>query len=325
MATQKTQHTSIVLFNVENLFIQMDRYSGEDLESLEERAWQKLNSGTTKNKPLKKLWGLETVIEDISPDILLLNEVGGSVSLENFNHFFLNSRYSSHLLRGNSLRGIDVGALTKKTIDGEFVLKSHADQRIPLVYEHEKGLKSPPKHRHSRDILEIHWKDSSGQLKLIILLTHLKSKLDPDRIDAFGSVRREAEVNLLVNIYKSLPYKTVPIVVAGDFNGHAGSKDTEHEFLAIHEKTDLIDCLDLGTCSEDQRMTHLQIYPNGNKKLLQIDYLFVNQVLQEKVVTDKTYVYRFKTGEAVQPLPENLDQRLKLPSDHYPVVLTLDI
>ncbi|MCB0421521.1 MAG: endonuclease/exonuclease/phosphatase family protein [Bdellovibrionales bacterium] len=315
---------TVAQFNVENLFVYMERYDGENLESLTERTWQKLSARSqTRNKPLKKLWGLEAAISEINPDILLLNEVGGRESLNNFNHFFLENRFNGFLHRGNSLRGIEVAALVKKELPFHISVRSHAHKPLQLLYEHEKVLPKAPRHLHSRDILELRFHNSQNDLLLIILLTHLKSKLDPDRIDPFGSLRREAEVRLLVDVYNSLSANNIPILVVGDFNGHAGSLETEHEFLPIYEHTDLVDCMDLTPKSPSERMTHTQIYPSGQVRELQIDYLFINRPFKNWVVADQTYVYRYKIDDVEIPIPKNLEQRMQLPSDHYPVVLRL--
>jgi len=111
------ENLRIMLWNVENLFIYLDKYNNEDLSTLSEIKWQKMSNASTPNKYLNKIFGLKKSIDEIDPDVLMLNEVGGIESIENFNSLFLDSKYKAYLLEGNSDRGIDVGYLVKKDLD----------------------------------------------------------------------------------------------------------------------------------------------------------------------------------------------------------------
>ena len=93
-------------FNVENLFISMDFYQGQDLAKMSELGWRDLALAQLKKKqkPLSKLWGLSKAILDIDPDILMLIEVGGRDSLENFSRYFLNDEFIPLFIEGNSKR-----------------------------------------------------------------------------------------------------------------------------------------------------------------------------------------------------------------------------
>src|SRR5690606_24436372 len=143
-------------FNVENLFVFMDRFNDQDLRQLPEKTWQSLSTSITQNKPLQKLWALARCIEEMNPDILCLNEVGGLESLENFNKHFLESRYESHLVEGNSHRGIDVGYLIKKDHAFKPLLISHKNRPIDFLYPHEtEGPGKSKSHYFSRDVAEL--------------------------------------------------------------------------------------------------------------------------------------------------------------------------
>ena len=100
--------------NAENLFLFMDRYKGQDLERMIEEEWQKCSTAPTPNKSLRKTWGLAETIREITPDIVMLNEVGGEESLKNFNHYFLAGQYRPMTIEGNSDRGIDLAYLVKE-------------------------------------------------------------------------------------------------------------------------------------------------------------------------------------------------------------------
>jgi len=318
-------------FNVENLFVFLDLYSGQDLKKITEAEWKKLSSSTTLNKPLRKTWQIAQIIQENAPDIVMLNEVGGVESLENFNRHFLNSEYQVYLKEGNSARGIDVGYLVKNTLDFKPILISHKNRPIDFLYPHESQTPAGGKsHYFSRDVAELRlFQKGENSPHLVILLTHLKSKLDPDQIDRQGHQRRAAELRTLVNIYNDVRRELgpdIPVVVAGDMNGIAAKLNTEPEFLPIYEKTDLLELLDVCETATEERYTQVQITPMGQQQLIQIDYIFMSPNLADCVVKNQSGVYHFKNelGHRAQP-PKNLEERGLLASDHYPTILTIVI
>src|SRR4051794_1224904 len=109
---------TICEFNVENLFVSMAYYEGQDLAQVSEQQWKEfaLPQLRKKQKPIWKLWGLAKAIDEIDADILMLAEVGGSESLETFNRCFLGERYEVFFVEGNASRGIDLGYLVKKDL-----------------------------------------------------------------------------------------------------------------------------------------------------------------------------------------------------------------
>lgn len=325
----------IVQLNAENLFLYMDHWSGQNLAKMSEKQWQKLSASTVLNKPLLKVQKLAKAVLDIDPDILMLNEVGGLESLENFSKYFLNDLYKAYLIEGNSDRGIDVGYLIKRSLPYRYLLNSHKSRPLDFLYPHEETSNSyfqkvnPAKviqsHYFSRDVAElrVHLPEND-QPVLIILLTHLKSKLDPDGIDPQGRERRAAELNTLLDIYNEIEQEfdgKVPIAVAGDFNGLASRVACEPEMEIIYERTDLEAIFDILERPQTERATQIQIPRGGLAILNEIDYIFVSPSLRTHLVPEECYVYRFKSELGVElPLPKSLPEKLLLPSDHYPVV-----
>ncbi|MDX9730625.1 MAG: hypothetical protein RBT63_02535, partial [Bdellovibrionales bacterium] len=56
----------------------------------------------------------------------------------------------------------------------------------------------------------------------------------------------------------------------------------------------------------------------------QLDYVFLPERLRSRVETEGTWVYRFKDESGqYRTIPRNQNEKRLLPSDHYPVVLTL--
>jgi hypothetical protein len=322
----------IAEFNVENLFIFLDHDQSHDLSRISEEQWQALTISTTGNKPIEQVRSLAKVMLEIDADVFMLCEVGGHESLENFNRWFLEDRYHVHLIEGNSDRGIDLGYLVRKTLPFKYDLISHKHRSIDFLYPHERQGQDPKiaSHRFSRDVLELRmFIPGEAQPALIMMLVHLKSQLDPDRIDPNGRDRRRAELEKLVKIYKEIDTEfsgKVPILVGGDFNGSAARAQLDPEFAAIYRETGLQDALELAGVADNDRYTHMQINPySGGSLNRQIDYIFLSPLLHAHVDAKETHVYRYKDEWGfVAPPPKNLAEKRLLPSDHYPVVLRLD-
>ena len=67
----------------------------------------------------------------------------------------------------------------------------------------------------------------------------------------------------------------------------------------------------------------LQFQRGGVMFGLQIDFIFISPELHKHLVSSEVQVYRYHSDLRVPlPMPRSLDQRLTLPSDHYPVVAT---
>jgi endonuclease/exonuclease/phosphatase family metal-dependent hydrolase len=319
----------LMQLNAENLFIFLDEVAPERWRELKESDWQALSKASVPNKSLRKALALSESILDVMPHVVALNEVGGLESLTNFNRLFLNDLYSEYLIEGNSDRGIDVGYLVLKSWNKNFDLISHKDREINFLYPHERILL--PKfrsHRFSRDCAELRVKGQNGETELILFLVHLKSKLDPEGIDPFGDLRRAAEVQSLVEIYheSKLKFPKAHHILLGDFNGTARLDEREPAFDIIYEQTDFRNALELADLDKELSTTQVQFSRSSGRALLQFDYIFLDKDLHEQLVKDETYVYRYKNEMGIHSqLPTNFDQKLLMPSDHYPVVVTINL
>lgn len=324
------------LINAENLFLLFDVPFQKDFLKLDEIQWQKLSTSIYDNKPLKKTKELAAALLDINADILMLCEVGGLESLKNFNEHFLNNAYSPVLIEGNSDRNIDVGFLIKKEQPYYFDILSNKNRPINYLYPHERALSTEDQqlalqsssHKFSRDVVELRlFQKDREKPFIIILLTHLKSRLDPDKIDPNGFERRRAELLTLVDIYNELETKhqKTPIVVCGDFNGNASAQDTDEEFKAIYEKTALKDVFEITGLSKEERATYYQVKSGSRTEGRQIDFCFLPPQLHPLINKKQSLVYRYKNHLGLpHDIPYNLDAKLNLPSDHYPIIFELE-
>lgn len=324
----------IGLFNAENLFLLFDHEIPPHFEKMPENQWQKLSGSVYENKPLKKCLQIAALIQENDPDILMFCEVGGLESLHNFNKLFLNSHYSVALIEGNSDRHIDVGYLVKKNLPFYFDLSTNKNRPLQFLYPHEQqSLKTgyPLKNTSqlfSRDCAELRLFGQNREKPfLILLLTHLKSRLDPERIDPGGVERRTAELRTALHIYHELhqTYPQSPIILAGDFNGFAGHPATDPEFMSLYQETSLQDILEIDHVSTDKRSTFFQIKNGGRTEGKQIDYIFLPAELHRYLKPQSAIAYQFK-DELGSPLPppKTLDEKLQRPSDHLPLFFTLE-
>jgi hypothetical protein len=328
----------ICLHNVENLFLLFDELPRGSWQSENEIQWQKRSTSIYPNKPLKKTLELAQIFKDIDADIFMLCEVGGPESLNNFNQLFLDGKYSTALIEGNSDRNIDVGFLIRKNMGFYFDLQSNKDRPINYLYPHQRPptdefsdnleSKHQSSQKFSRDAAELRlFMEDVDKPFLMILLTHLKSRLDPERIDPQGFERRQAELLTLVEVQKEMRQKSpnTPLIVAGDFNGHAGRPHPDPEFEALYLETDLQDVLELSETPKADRATYYQLRNNHKADGRQIDFCFLSKHAQTLLKKSSPHVYRFKDEYGLKMgIPTTLEAKLNLPSDHYPLVFELE-
>ena len=283
-------------------------------------------------KPLDKVEWIARTLKEIDADIVMLCEVGGLQSLDLFNTRHLNNNYFTALLQGNSDRGIEMGYLINKKFTHFHQIISHKEKHINFNYPHEvsdhqnhgKNLK---RHRFSRDIAELRL-SKDQKVEFIILLVHLKSKLDKEGIDYNGQMRRKAELETLVETYneRRKEFPNVPIVVAGDFNGQAQRHSHEPEFASLYTKTDLEDVLEVIKEPLEQRHSYFHFNRDFIREASQLDYIMLPPELHGLVKKEESGIYHYRDQHGVVfPYPQDSFQRYALPSDHYPVVVTLKI
>lgn len=315
-----------------------DGTPGKEALNLKEAQWQRLSISVYENKPLKKTQEIAKALKEINADIIMLCEVGGFESLKNFNLLFMDDAYSPCLIEGNSERNIDVGFLIRKGLPFFFDLQSNKHRPINYLYPHEreslahgyavKGGKVTGSHKFSRDVAELRlFKQDKEKPFLIILLAHLKSRLDPDRIDPNGFERRQAELRTMLEIYRELEivHPHLPVIMAGDFNGNASTINTDEEFKDIYNLTQLKDVLEVANLPHESRATFYQVRNSARTDGKQIDYAFLSPSLQNHIKTGSAQVFRYRDEFGSEhSIPRNLDAKLNLPSDHYPIVFEVE-
>ncbi|MEK2688172.1 endonuclease/exonuclease/phosphatase family protein [Bdellovibrio sp. GT3] len=338
MTWTETTNLKFCLLNAENLFLLFDEPPTAEVLKYNERQWQGQSISIYENKSLKKCEDIAKALQEINADVIMLCEVGGFESLKNFNQLFMNSAYSPCLIEGNSDRNIDVGFLIRKELPFYFDLLSNKARPINYLYPHErqslaqgyqvKGGKVTSSHKFSRDVVELRlFKQDKEKPFMIIMLTHLKSRLDPERIDPNGFERRQAELRTLLEIYRELEQNNpqIPILVAGDFNGNAGILNTDEEFRDIYSTTGLKDVFEVANLTPEQRATFYQVKSSARTEGRQIDFAFLSPLMQGLLKADsaKAFRYRDELGSE-RGVPQTMEAKQRIPSDHYPIVFEIE-
>lgn len=306
-----------MLLNAENLFLLSDfPLEPADLEKPDQE-WQRLSTSIYPNKSVFKCRELARVLLKEDPDLLLLCEVGGQESLENFNRLFLHGKYSVALIEGNSDRHIDVGYLVRKDLPLRFELATNKDRVVNDLGE-----------KFSRDVAELLlFEKGASKPFFLFLLTHLKSRLDPEGRDPGGFTRRKAELATLVEIYleRERAYGgRLPIAVAGDFNGNASVWKTDPEFAPLYDLTKLKEICGHTGMAEADAVTFFMVGRHSTTGRM-LDYCFLSPEALKYLRSDSVKILSYLTpaGLPTEP-PRTMDAKLLLPSDHYPLVFRLE-
>ncbi len=258
----------VVQFNVENLFLKMGGKNNFFSPTMTEAQWQSLAMEGGPNKSLAKLKWLAQEIELLDADLLILQEVGGLESLENFNKLFLANQYVPLLIEGNSDRNIHLGFLLNKNNVCNTALISHKDHPLTMTSAPAApGAEVQSPTLFSRDVLELRLLHPVTQAPLAFILNvHLKSKWNRKGHDIQGRGQRAAELRGLLEIHKKLikAFPSALHIVAGDFNGTAAPKTLQApEFTPLHTDSQLIDVFDFARVPINARATLMTFNSGG--------------------------------------------------------------
>lgn len=301
-----------ILLNTQDLFIFMDKYNNNiKIEDLTEHKWQLLSSSLFANKSLNKVLKMAEFLLLEDPDIILLTEVGGHESLDNFNNHFLLGKYNIHFTPSNSDRGIDLAFMSKKDLPFESVFTHYMN--FPLL----KGGK------FARGVLQLHLETENKDI--FFLLTHLKSKLNLKGGDFEGRSQREKEVKGLVKIYRNLQqcHPNAFIYLCGDLNGIIFEQETEEELKPLSIELGLVDLVQTKTQDIQECWTYVFYDRQSNAQKMQLDYVLCSVKDAQLVNLDLCEVYRYP--EFGKQAPSDRFYRDQLFSDHYPYIFQLKL
>lgn len=303
-------------YNVENLFEQVGKHIPDPV-----------NPGHLKKvsdaRP-KPEWAMREegrIILEQKLDVVTVVEVEDIAALRDFNERFLNGLYNVYLIEGNDERGIDISFLVKKDLPFQVEQRSHKGETWV-----DPVLGGGPKLLFSRDLTSLIFRAPGRAEPLLILFgTHYKSKRDRDPRDPESKIIRAAQVQRTAEIVKRYQAEfgpQVPIMLDGDFNG---AVDKETLYRPLFEAAGLTDSFDVlpNPASEKDRITHSYHPRGGGPQYSQLDAVLVSKNLRGAVKTAQ--VYRYKNPDGTErPLPTTFEEREKNPSDHFPLIVTLD-
>lgn len=290
----------------------MDKYQGEDINKLTNPQWQLLSTSFYPNKDLDKIIEITKIINQHQPDIIMLVEIGGLESLNNFNQHFLKNQYKPYMAQSNSDRGIDVGYLVKNSPDINVKFKSYTKDKL------RNGK------RLARGLFELKVVDKKNKLRAFFYLTHLKSKLDLKKEDFEGRNQRKAEVEYICKILKEkeIKFPGIPIYLTGDLNGIIYKDQTEPE-LKLFQNQKYLDVFEHINLEAEKRITYYYFDKSHNRSGFQLDYFLCSSKYAHTIQKD-SHVLAFDPQYCAFP-PETLKEKLKMPSDHMPVLVNLKL
>ncbi len=309
------QELTIIAYNLLNL----ERHVGKFVPNSKRGELVRVREPQTKDERFRRLQG--DILKEVGADLGIFEEVEGKQALEQFFGINAGGAYTSHLIEGNDERGIQIGFGVKNDLPFEIEHRTYKQTRwYDPVLEEERPL-------FSRDLPVMIFRIKGNPKPLLIMVgTHYKSKRDrADDEDPESRILRKGQVDGTVTIIKGLQKEfgeLAPILFGGDCNGNV---NREAEFANLKKALTLEDVFDVvqPPLSREQRVTHT-FHPNGEPvKFDQLDVLMVTPALRACV--KRAYVYRYKDENGKEkPIPRTMKQRKQNPSDHFPVVLTLD-
>ena len=272
-------------------------------------------------------------IRRMDADVLTLQEVRSINDASAFIRDYLDGEYQMIVspLQGDGIQNI---ILVKNSVLGfyDLAVVSHANEKWfdPVRANEGQVL------LFDRDILQLEMREKgrSGSPKLVVLDVHLKSKINNERRsaerlarDQRNDLKRKKQLERLASIIGGLRTThgtSVPLVVAGDFNGDLQNRV---EFQDLFGRAGLLDAFDLTTTQQrhkDKRTTLMYFDNRGRAWAQQIDGVLVSATLRGLV--KDTYVVRFADSQAGEvSVPKNPQEIEAQQSDHFPILTTIDL
>ncbi|MEM7079074.1 MAG: endonuclease/exonuclease/phosphatase family protein [Pseudomonadota bacterium] len=251
-------------------------------------------------KPRAELRALTRMIALVDADVLILQEVGSSVSLERLNDHLPAPYPYAGLLEGNSDRSIHLGVLGRHA----HTLTGHTEQRLPdgeggvlqgYAGEAQAQTGELTALRMSRDILRVDLTD----YPLSLFGVHLKSRTERRWQHVSALTVRAAEVRLLLETAQSWRRAEPGRIqlLLGDFN------DTPSSDALAPLRDDYVDVF-----ADLLRGTRKRPSTYWPKRRMRIDQIYVSRDARARVHEPVIHA-----GSMAQQA-----------SDHYPVSVCLD-
>lgn len=330
----------ITTFNVENMFNRVAMLdtpwenrnyerlvAAMDIASVASRRGDLVSYETT----LVQRNNTAQAILDVTPDILVLNEIEDLYTVRNFNSLFLGDYFDRMIsFEGNDGRGIDVALCIKAGLAVDVVaVRTHADEPMSdspnkrVVRRVNPDDPSQPPYIvtgaiFSRDCLEVDVRvGGDGGKVLTFLVNHLKSQ---DNTAASKTLRAAQAKRVAELATKAREGKKLPIVI-GDLNTDPTRTPTDTSLEALLKHAALVD--PWKNVAQDERWSHFYAY---EKSVSRLDYILVDKDLTTSAPEFfrkglSTLAREFYAGERYPTIgPANTEA-----SDHCPTSVTIDV
>ena len=184
----------IMNWNLHNFFDTQEDPGGEDDSISQAEYTEKLNA-------------VVSVIEGLSPDVIVFCEVENQAVLDDINAALGDIYPESHISEGNDPRSIDIAALSKYPFTN---VVSHLDETFVV-----EGTNAP-EYEFTRDLLEYHFE--VGAQKVVLLGVHYKAKGTPTVPDNPDKRLAEAQRTRAVADELTAADPSLGVLVLGDYN-----------------------------------------------------------------------------------------------------------
>lgn len=312
---ESIQQLKVGEYNVLNLFEQVGKHVPDP-----DRPGYLIQVSDRKPKPEWALRQIGAIILENALDVMVLEEVEDIKAAEDLNTLYLGGAYNVFLIEGNDQRGIDIAFLVKKDIPFQIEHRTHKDETWT-----DPTRPGAPHKLFSRDLTSMIFRAPGKADPLFILFgTHFKSKRDRPG-DPNSDILRAAQVKRTAEIiarYRKEFGAEAPIMLGGDYNG---AVNEEPIFKPLYQDAGLTDSFDASPkpLSNKERITHSYHPLDGPARYSQLDALLVSKALRGTI--QSAFVYRYKNPDGTEkPLPTTYEEREKNPSDHFPIVITLE-
>lgn len=270
------------------------------------------NNNNSINRSREDVFRARKVLEDIDADVFVLTEVVG-----NYSSKALDPKGIYHHIIGNNAH------------HGEYLTVFLVRKTLNLstrVYRNKKIEDQARIHRGLPVLALV----APGQTdpSLLLMGIHLKSKVSLEE-EVFQKIKRR-EIHWLNEARKDLAkkYPQATFMVAGDFNLNI-MRNPSIKIFQNH----LVESMSAANKSDGVLFRTTQTYHiRGSREVVakQLDGIFIDAHMKDQVFSSHVYRYKFG-GKELQfadekgnywPYPQTLEDRILLPSDHFPVVMS---
>ncbi len=314
--TTKKNRLRIMQYNVEWLFV--NYFANSDCPG---------NGCTWKNQThaQEHLEHVAKVIADLNPDILNLCEVEGCSELQMLIDelgSMKRASYQPYLVKGtDTATGQNVGILSRIPLEIP-LLRTELKKTFPIPgskcgYTGAAGTQGVSKHY----LTHFHWAGAEGGIQVALIGAQLLANpTDPQRC-----AEREAQAQILAELARNQTQLGYEVILWGDFNDYDGEILDENNHLPTSQVLDILKnatspaMISSASFVENPSLRASDWWDSdGNCLATENEYSMIDHVLMTPAIARLVRKVEFYRSGYV----ENCS---KLDSDHYPVVVDLDL